>query len=198
MCACVSKRFRTCRLERELQMVQLSSILCSRIAILWVSLVSFAVITLCVASQRVFIVVSVYFVIDSVRKFLDTPSYDPGIPLHTHTHILAPTSEPTPVRFSSPPRPDRPWGLTSLLIQWAPGEISPRSEADHSPPSSAEVKECVELYFHSPYTSPWRGASLSTGTILHLPYFYRPSSVNSYFLWRYVSSYFHHNVTPDV
>jgi hypothetical protein len=37
--------------------------------------VSFATITLCVASQRVFIVVSVYFVIDSVRKLLDTPSY---------------------------------------------------------------------------------------------------------------------------
>jgi hypothetical protein len=29
--------------------------------------------TLCVASQRVFIVVVVYFVIDSVRKLLDTP-----------------------------------------------------------------------------------------------------------------------------
>jgi hypothetical protein len=37
--------------------------------------VSFAAITLCVASQRVFIVVSVYFIIDSVRKLLDTPSY---------------------------------------------------------------------------------------------------------------------------
>jgi len=23
-------------------------------------------------------------------------------------------------------------------------------EADHSPPSSAEIKECVELYLHSP------------------------------------------------
>jgi len=30
--------------------------------------VSFAAITVCVASQRVFIVVSVYFVIDSVRE----------------------------------------------------------------------------------------------------------------------------------
>jgi hypothetical protein len=40
--------------------------------------VSFAAITLCVASQRVFIVVVVvYFVIDSVRKLLDTP-------LHVH------------------------------------------------------------------------------------------------------------------
>jgi peptidoglycan/LPS O-acetylase OafA/YrhL len=37
--------------------------------------VSFATITLGVASQRVFIVVSVYFVIDSVRNLLDTPSY---------------------------------------------------------------------------------------------------------------------------
>jgi hypothetical protein len=38
--------------------------------------VSFAAITLCVASQRVFIVVSVYFVIDSVRKLLVTHSYE--------------------------------------------------------------------------------------------------------------------------
>jgi hypothetical protein len=37
--------------------------------------VSFAAITLCVAFQRVSVVVSVYFVIDSVRKLLDTPSY---------------------------------------------------------------------------------------------------------------------------
>jgi hypothetical protein len=33
-------------------------------------------------------------------------------------------------------------------------------EADHSPPSSAEVKEWVELYFHSPNTPSWRGARL--------------------------------------
>jgi hypothetical protein len=54
-------------------MVQLSAIGCSCIAILRVSIVSFAAITLCVASQRVFIVV-VYFVVDSVRKLLDIPS----------------------------------------------------------------------------------------------------------------------------
>jgi hypothetical protein len=36
--------------------------------------VSFAAVTLCVASQQVFNVVSEYFVIDSVRKLLDTPS----------------------------------------------------------------------------------------------------------------------------
>jgi hypothetical protein len=38
--------------------------------------VNFAAINLCVTSQRVFVdVVVVYFVIDSVRKLLDTPSY---------------------------------------------------------------------------------------------------------------------------
>jgi hypothetical protein len=78
----VSKSFRTGCLKRELQMVQLSATRCSCIAILCVSLVSFASITLYVASQRVFIIiiiiiiiiVFVYFVIDSVRKVLDIPS----------------------------------------------------------------------------------------------------------------------------
>jgi hypothetical protein len=51
----VSKRFRTGRLERELQMLQLSATRCSCIAILWVNLVSFVAITLCVASQWMFI-----------------------------------------------------------------------------------------------------------------------------------------------
>jgi hypothetical protein len=69
----VTKSFRTGLLEWELQMVQLSATRCSFIAILWVSLVSFVAIILCVASQRVF-VVAVYFVIDSVRKLLDTSS----------------------------------------------------------------------------------------------------------------------------
>jgi hypothetical protein len=69
----VSKSFRTGRLERELQMVQLSATRCSCIVILWVSLVSFAAIILCVASQRVFIIV--YSVIDYVRKLLVIPPY---------------------------------------------------------------------------------------------------------------------------
>jgi hypothetical protein len=43
------------------------------------SRVSFASITLCVASQRVFIVVSVYFVIYTVRKLLDTPTYNSAL-----------------------------------------------------------------------------------------------------------------------
>jgi hypothetical protein len=37
--------------------------------------VSFAAITFFVVSQQVIPKVSVYFVIDSVRKLLDTPSY---------------------------------------------------------------------------------------------------------------------------
>jgi hypothetical protein len=70
----VSKSSRTVRLERELQMVQRSATRCNCNAILWVGVVSFATINFFVAS-RVFIVVSIYFVIDSVRKLLDTPSY---------------------------------------------------------------------------------------------------------------------------
>jgi hypothetical protein len=67
----VTISFRTHCLERELQIVQLSATRCCCIAILWVSLVSFATITLCVA-QQVFVVVD--FIINSVHKLFDTPS----------------------------------------------------------------------------------------------------------------------------
>jgi hypothetical protein len=44
---------------------------------------------------------------------------------------------------------------TQPTIQWVPGALSlgvkrTVREAHHSPPSSAEVKECVELYLHFP------------------------------------------------
>jgi hypothetical protein len=44
---------------------------------------------------------------------------------------------------------------TQLPIQWVPGALflgvkRPGREAGHSLPSSAEVKECVEIYLHSP------------------------------------------------
>jgi len=55
-------------------MVEFCATRCSCIATLWVSLVSFAAITSCAASRRVFVVV-IYFVTDLVRKLLDTPSY---------------------------------------------------------------------------------------------------------------------------
>jgi hypothetical protein len=38
--------------------------------------------------------------------------------------------------------------------------MGPGREADHSHPSSAEVKECVELYLHSPNMPSWRGTQL--------------------------------------
>jgi hypothetical protein len=41
-------------------------------------------------------------------------------------------------------------------------------EADHSPPSSAEVKEWVELYLNSPNTPSWRGAQLKAQGQLYL------------------------------
>jgi hypothetical protein len=57
-----------------------------------------------------------------------------------------------------------PWP-TQPAIQWVAGALSlglkrPGHEADHSPPSSAEVKEWVELYLQSPNTPSWRGAQL--------------------------------------
>jgi hypothetical protein len=62
-------------------------------------------------------------------------------------------------------------GPTQPPIQWVPGALflgdkRPRREADHSPPSSVEVKEWVELYVRYPNTPSWRGAYLSTGTTL--------------------------------
>jgi hypothetical protein len=48
----VSKSFRTDHLELELQMVQLFPISCSCVAILWVSVVSFAAMTLCVIDEK--------------------------------------------------------------------------------------------------------------------------------------------------
>jgi hypothetical protein len=39
-----------------------------------------------------------------------------------------------------------------------PGVKQLGSEADHSPPSSAKVKECMELYLHFSNTFSWHGA----------------------------------------
>jgi len=54
-------------------------------------------------------------------------------------------------------------GSTQPPIQWVPGALSLGvkqlgHEADHSPPSRAKVKECVELYLHSHNTPSWCGA----------------------------------------
>jgi hypothetical protein len=56
-------------------------------------------------------------------------------------------------------------GPTKPPIQWVPGALSlrvkrPVRESDRSPPSSAEVKEWVELCLHCPNTPSWCGAQL--------------------------------------
>jgi hypothetical protein len=56
-------------------------------------------------------------------------------------------------------------GPTKPPIQWVLGALSvgvkrPGREAFYSPPSSAEVKESVELYLHSPNTPSWRSPEL--------------------------------------
>jgi hypothetical protein len=56
-------------------------------------------------------------------------------------------------------------GPTQPPIKWVPralplGVKRPGREADNSFPSSADFKECVELYFHSPNTHSWRHTQL--------------------------------------
>jgi hypothetical protein len=50
-------------------------------------------------------------------------------------------------------------------VSYPMGTTSPFTwgEADHSSPSSAEVKECVELYLRFPNTPSWRGAQFKKG-----------------------------------
>jgi hypothetical protein len=50
-------------------------------------------------------------------------------------------------------------------VQWVPGALfvgvkRPGRDAHHLPPSSAEVKEWVQLYFYSPNTPLWRSVEL--------------------------------------
>ena len=70
------------------------------------------------------------------------------------------------VRGSNPggrrdfPHPSRPvLGPTHPPVQWAPGLSRglkrPGRGSDHPPPSSAEVKERVELYLYSPSGPQW-------------------------------------------
>jgi hypothetical protein len=72
-------------------------------------------------------------------------------------------------------------GHTQPPIQWVPGAISLRMkrsgrEADHSPPSSAKVKECVELDLHSPNTPSWCGSQLK-----HRDNFYSSLCLTKYY-----------------
>jgi hypothetical protein len=72
---------------------------------------------------------------------------------------------------------------TQPPIQWVSGTLyrggvkRPRREADRSPISCAEVKECVELYLHSPSTPSWRGIQFkkSTDNFPFTFYLYEPT-----------------------
>jgi len=68
----VSRSFRTGRLEQEVQMIKLSATRCSYIAILWVSLVSFASINPLCCFSTSNIKGKRTFRYNSVRKLLDT------------------------------------------------------------------------------------------------------------------------------
>jgi hypothetical protein len=57
--------------------------------------------------------------------------------------------------FSSSCRPDRLWGSLSLL--WVARVKRPGHEADHSPPTSAEVKK-TWVCTSTPHTSSWCSA----------------------------------------
>jgi hypothetical protein len=66
-------------------------------------------------------------------------------------------------------------GPTQPPIRWVPGALSlgvkrPGREADHSPPSSADVKERVALYIPSPPTPPAK--LIVTQLVKKLPAFY--------------------------
>jgi hypothetical protein len=64
-----------------------------------------------------------------------------------------------------------------------PGVKRPGHEAHYSPPSSAELKECVELYFHSPNTPAWRGAQFKKKHRDNFHYYtFLPPPVISYLL----------------
>jgi hypothetical protein len=67
-----------------------------------------------------------------------------------------------PVRQRIFPSPRRRLGPTQPPIQWVLEALSPRikrpgREADHSPPTSAEVKK-MWIYTSTPHTPSWRSA----------------------------------------
>jgi hypothetical protein len=80
----VSKSFRTGRLERELQLVQISATRCNCIAVWWVLLPNPLCCFLTSVCCCCCCCCCCWFRYDPVRKLLDTPSYTHT---HTHTHI---------------------------------------------------------------------------------------------------------------
>jgi hypothetical protein len=59
-------------------------------------------------------------------------------------------------------------GPTQPPIQWL-GVKRQEREAEHSLPSSGKVKECMELYLHSPNTPSWHDAQLKKSQVQLYP-----------------------------
>jgi hypothetical protein len=84
--------------------------------------------------------------------------------------------------FSSTPWPDRLWNPPQPSIKWVPRALTlgvkwPGREADHSPPSSAEVKNAWS-YTSTPNTLSWRSVQLKHRDNFTLCYVMLRSSVS--------------------
>jgi hypothetical protein len=81
-----------------------------------------------------------------VRVFIYTLNSQRGLGIFLFTTVSRTALGPT--------QPPVQWVLGALFL----GVKRPVREADHLPQSSADVKECVELYIRSPNTPSWRVA----------------------------------------
>ena len=90
-------------------------------------------------------------------------------------------------------RPDRPWGPPTLLHKWYRVIKRARRGVDHPPPSSAKVKERVELYLCSSSVPSWSCTRVNcTFYLSHLTHFVQQLSVICYL---YICTFIH-RVSP--
>jgi hypothetical protein len=129
----VSKSFRTDHLEREQQILQLSATRHSCIATVWVSLVSFAAITICVASKRVFIVVKL-----TLRYRLSPETFG-----YTLVHLVGIIGWPVMIVLNKTASGAYPASCQTGTGGGgrSPDVKRPKRDADYSLPSNAEAKD---------------------------------------------------------